>query len=104
MDHTDGICIDGCIQRFQIILCFRRGVTAAVLSGQGSICQRIQGNKAKIADPVFLIFGDEFSFIEYSVQALIFGVIVGLSCFFDDKGWNSWKKIGNLFKRKRVDN
>jgi hypothetical protein len=53
---------------------------------------------------MFLIFGDDFSFIEYSVQALIFGVIVGLSCFFDDKGWNSWKKIGNLFKRKRVDN
>ena len=53
---------------------------------------------------MFLIFEDEFSFIEYSVQALIFGVIVGLSCFFDDKGWNSWKKIGNLFKRKRVDN
>ena len=33
----------------------RRGVQAAVPVGQGSILQRIHGNEAQIADPVFLV-------------------------------------------------
>ena len=50
-----------------------------------------------------LIFGDIHSFREYAVQAVIFCVVWCLGRFLDDRGWNSWKKIGSLFKRKKVD-
>ncbi|MDD6253664.1 MAG: hypothetical protein ACI3ZO_05285 [Candidatus Cryptobacteroides sp.] len=47
-----------------------------------------------------LISGHLQSFREYAVQAVIFGVLFGLSSILDEKGWNSWKKVGGLFKRK----
>ena len=50
-----------------------------------------------------LVFGKMHSFLEYAVQAVIFGVLFGLFSFLDDKGWNSWKKFGSLFKRKKSE-
>ena len=47
-----------------------------------------------------IIFGHVNSFRDYAVQAVIFGVLFGLFSYLDDKGWNSWKKIGDLFKKK----
>jgi len=43
------------------------------------------------------------SFREYAVQAVVFGVLFGLLVFLDDKGWNSWKKVRDLFMRKKAD-
>ena len=42
-------------------------------------------------------------FLDYAMQAIIFIVVFGLGTYLDDKGWNSWKKIGSLFKRKKAD-
>ncbi len=50
-----------------------------------------------------LILGHMHTFREYAVQAVIFGALFGIFSFLDDKGWNSWKKVGDLFKRKKVD-
>lgn len=50
-----------------------------------------------------LIFGNMHSVREYAIQAVVFGVLFGLYSFLDDKGWNSWKKLGSLFKRKKTD-
>ena len=50
-----------------------------------------------------LIFGHLHSFRDYAVQAVIFGVLFGVFGILDEKGWNSWKKIGSLFKRKKTD-
>jgi hypothetical protein len=37
---------------------------------------------------------------EYAITALFGTVFVLVLCYFDDKGWNSWKKIGGLFRKK----
>lgn len=50
-----------------------------------------------------LITGDMQPFRAYVKQAVIVGVLVGLGWYMNDKGWNSWKKIGGLFKRKKAD-
>ena len=50
-----------------------------------------------------LIFGDTHSFREYAVQAVIFCFVWCLGRFLDERGWNSWKRIGDLFKRKKTD-
>ena len=50
-----------------------------------------------------LVFGKMHSVREYAVQAVVFGVLFGLFVFLDDKGWNSWKKFGSLFKRKKSE-
>ena len=50
-----------------------------------------------------LVFGNMHSVREYAVQAVVFGVLFGLFVYLDDKGWNSWKKVGELFKRKKTD-
>lgn len=50
-----------------------------------------------------LVFRNRHSFQEYAVQAVLFGALFGLFSFLDDKGWNSWKKVGGLFKRKKTD-
>ena len=50
-----------------------------------------------------LIFGKVHSFFEYVVQAVIFGILFGLFSYLDDKGWNSWKKVADLLKRKKTD-
>ena len=50
-----------------------------------------------------LVFGKMHSVREYAVQAVVFGVLFGLFAFLDDKGWNSWKKFGSLFKRKKSE-
>ena len=51
-----------------------------------------------------IVFGNMHSFREYAIQAICFGVLFGLFSFLDDKGWNSWKKVGGLFKREKTDN
>ncbi|MBO6169780.1 MAG: hypothetical protein J6O51_07385 [Bacteroidales bacterium] len=48
-----------------------------------------------------LVFGKVHSVREYAVQAIVFGVLFVLFKYLDDKGWNSWKKVGDLFKRKK---
>ena len=50
-----------------------------------------------------LVIGEMQSFREYIIHAVIVGVLVGVGSYLDDKGWNSWKKIGGLFKRKNAD-
>ena len=50
-----------------------------------------------------IVFGNMHSFREYAIQAICFGVLFGLFSFLDDKGWNSWRKVGSLFKRKKTD-
>ena len=50
------------------------------------------------------ITGEMQSFHEYVVHAVILGVLVGVGWYLNDKGWNSWKKVGSLFKRKKGDN
>ena len=50
-----------------------------------------------------LVFRNMHSVREYAVQAVIFGALFGLFSFLDDKGWNSWKKVEDLFKRKKTD-
>jgi len=50
-----------------------------------------------------LIFKNVHSVREYVTSAIIFGLLFGVGCYLEDKGWNSWKKIGNLFKRKKTD-
>ena len=50
-----------------------------------------------------LVFGKMHSVLEYAVQAVVFGVLFGLFSFLDDKGWNSWKKFGSLFIRKKSE-
>lgn len=50
-----------------------------------------------------LVIGEMQSFREYIIRAVIVGVLVGVGSYLDDKGWNSWKKIGGLFKRKKAD-
>lgn len=50
-----------------------------------------------------LIFKNLHSVREYVISAIIFGLLFGLYSYLDDKGWNSWKKVGSLFKRKKTD-
>ena len=50
-----------------------------------------------------LVIGEMQSFREYIIHAVIVGVLVGVGSYLDDKGWNSWKKIGGLFKHKKAD-
>lgn len=47
-----------------------------------------------------IAIGKNHSFLDYAIQTIIFIVVIGLGTYLDDKGWNSWKKIGSLFKRK----
>ena len=49
------------------------------------------------------VIGEIQSFREYIIHAVIVGVLVGVGAYLDDKGWNSWKKIGGLFKHKKAD-
>ena len=37
---------------------------------------------------------------EYAMNSLFGTVFVLALCYFDDKGWNSWKRIGGLFRKK----
>ena len=50
-----------------------------------------------------LVIGEMQSFREYIIRAVIVGVLVGVGSYLDDKGWNSWKKIAGLFKRKKAE-
>ena len=38
---------------------------------------------------------------EYAIAGLLFTAFVLILNYFDDKGWNSWKKIGGLFRKKK---
>ena len=37
---------------------------------------------------------------DYLVQGILFAVLVVVLKYLDDKGWNSWEKIGHLFKKQ----
>lgn len=50
-----------------------------------------------------IIWGNVPTFRECAVQTLICGVAISVGYFLEDKGWDSWKKIGGLFKRKKTD-
>lgn len=47
--------------------------------------------------------GKKHPYLDYAIQTIIFIVVFGLGTYLDDKGWNSWKKIECLFKRKKAD-
>ena len=36
---------------------------------------------------------------DYLIQGLFFTVFVVVFWHLDDKGWNSWKRIGRLFRK-----
>ena len=38
---------------------------------------------------------------EYAIAGLLFTAFVLVLDYFDDKGWNSWKRIGDLFRKKK---
>ena len=48
-----------------------------------------------------IVIGKNHPFSDYAIQAIIFILVFGLGTYLDDKGWNSWKKIRSLFKRKK---
>ena len=50
-----------------------------------------------------MVIGKNHLFLDYAIQAIIFIVVFGLGNYLDDKGWNSWKKVEGLFKRKKTD-
>jgi hypothetical protein len=50
-----------------------------------------------------IVIGENHLFLDYAIQAIIFIVVFGLGNYLDDKGWNSWKKVEGLFKRKKTD-
>lgn len=47
--------------------------------------------------------GKNRSFLDYTIQAIIFIVVFGLGTYLDDNGWDSWNKIISLFKRNKAD-
>ena len=50
-----------------------------------------------------IIWGNVPTFRECAVQTLICGIAIGVGYFLEDKGWDSWKKIGDLFKRNKEE-
>ena len=50
-----------------------------------------------------IVIGKNHPLLDYAIQTIIFIVVFGLGTYLDDKGWNSWKKIRSLFKRKKAD-
>ena len=50
-----------------------------------------------------IVIGKNHFFLDYAIQAIIFIVVFGLGNYLDDKGWNPWKKVEGLFKRKKTD-
>ena len=50
-----------------------------------------------------IIIGRNLLLGDYAKQTIIFIVVFMLGNYIDDKGWNSWKKIRSLFKRKKAD-
>ena len=50
-----------------------------------------------------LIIGKSHTFQDYAIQTVIFIIVFGLGTYLDDKGWNFWKKVVGLFKRKKAD-
>ena len=49
------------------------------------------------------IFGEFETFGVYAVKSVVFGVLVGIGYYLDDKGWNSWKKVKTLFRGSKQD-
>ena len=37
----------------------------------------------------------------YAISGIFFVAFVFVFNYLDDKGWNSWKRIGGLFRRKK---
>lgn len=46
-----------------------------------------------------IIFHELKPMTDYLVQGILFAVLVVVLKYLDDKGWNSWERIGNLFKK-----
>ena len=46
------------------------------------------------------VFWELQSFKHYLIGAVIFTVLLIGFNYLDAKGWNSWKRIGRLFKKK----
>lgn len=67
--------------------------------------------RAIVAMLVYIVFNIAFDAIwrelkpvgEYLVSASVFGLLFGLFLSLDSKGWNSWKRVGELFKRKKTE-
>ena len=49
------------------------------------------------------VFGQFDTFRVYVVKFVVFGVLVGVFHYLDDKGWNSWKKVKTLFRGSKQD-
>lgn len=47
-----------------------------------------------------IIFHELKPMTDYLVQGILFAVLVVVLKYLDDKGWNSWEKIGHLFKKQ----
>ena len=45
------------------------------------------------------IFSELEPLADYLIQGLFFTVFVVVFWYLDDKGWNSWKRIGRLFRK-----
>ena len=40
---------------------------------------------------------------EYAIDSFFVTAFVLVFIYFDDKGWNSWKRIGHLFRKKNKE-
>ncbi len=47
-----------------------------------------------------IIFHELKPMTDYLVQGVLFAILVVVLKYLDDKGWNSWERIGNLFKKQ----
>ncbi len=47
------------------------------------------------------IFREIKPFEVYAIDSLLVTAFVLVCIYFDDKGWNSWKRIGSLFRKKK---
>lgn len=48
-----------------------------------------------------LFWHDHRSVLFYVVQGVLSMIMYSIVIYLDEKGWNSWKKIGNLFKKNK---
>ena len=45
------------------------------------------------------IFRESKPLIDYLIQGAVSTIFCMIFIYLDDKGWNSWKRIGRLFKK-----
>ena len=46
------------------------------------------------------LFGNFKPITEYIVSGVVFAVFVCVFCYLDERGWNSWKRICSIFKKR----